>query len=216
MLFSGAAGAPAGVPAAPAVGVGGAEAGVVGATVPAGWGGIKGHTFANLFQGSDDFPTGSISLALPSNFFIDPCDTTKGRHDPPVGPTVDDFVNAAVDLPGYTVTEPTDVTLLGYSGKYLELTGPASVADCEDGFAHGWETQYNETAQDLADGQHERLWVMDIDGTRLVIGLTGETAVPHPTGTDPVSLAEQQAVFDSLRIAPAPAPTGSPSASARS
>ena len=57
---------------------------------------------------------------------------------------------------------------------------------------------------------------MDIDGTRLVIGLTGETAVPHPTGTDPASLAEQQAVFDSLSIAPAPAPTGSPSASAGS
>jgi hypothetical protein len=183
------------------------------ATVPEGWQGIEGRTFANLFQASDDFPTGSISLSLPTNFYVDPCDTTQGLWDPPLGPTVEDFVRAAVDIPGYTVTEPAEVTLLGYPGYYFELTGPASVADCTDGFAHGWETLGNETAQYLSDGQHERLWVLDIDGTRLVIALTGDTAVPHPSGTDPASEAEQQQVFESLRIAPAPAPGGSPSAS---
>jgi hypothetical protein len=183
------------------------------ATVPEGWLGIRGRTFAHFFQESDGAPTGNIALQLPSSFYVDPCDTTKGLWDPPVGPTVDDFVTALADVPGYQVTAPTDVTLLGYTGKYVELVGPASVADCTDGFAHAWQTEFNETAQYLADGQHERLWILDIDGTRVVISLTGESAVPPTAGTDPASLDEQQQVLDSLRIAPAPAPTGSPSPS---
>ena len=76
------------------------------ATVPEGWQGIRGETFANLFQTNDDFPAGSISLSLPDNFYVDPCDTSAGLWDPPLGPTVDDFVTALANVPGYTTTEP--------------------------------------------------------------------------------------------------------------
>jgi hypothetical protein len=133
--------------------------------------------------------------------------------DPPLGPTVDDFVAALSDVPGYTTTEPTDVELLGYKGKYLEEVGPPSVTQCADGFSHPWQTKDNETAPYHSDDQHARLWVLDIDGVRLVITLVGGDAAPHPSGTHSADLAQQQAVFDSLRIAPAPAPTGSPSPS---
>ena len=55
------------------------------ATVPEGWQGIRGETFANLFQTSDDFPAGSINLSLPDNFYIDPCDTDAGTLGPAPG-----------------------------------------------------------------------------------------------------------------------------------
>lgn len=183
------------------------------ATVPEGWQGIRGNTFANLFQSNDDFPAGSIALAIPSNFYVDPCDTNAGLWDPPLGPTVDDFVTALANVPGYHTTDPVDVTFLGYSGKYVEEIGPPSVTKCTDGFSHPWQTLYNEAAPYDFDDQHGRLWILDVDGVRVVIDLVGSNAAPHPTGTDPASLAEQQQVFDSLRIVPAPSPTESPSAS---
>ena len=71
------------------------------ATVPEGWGGIRGRTFANLFQMTEEPMVGSVGIAIPSNFFVDPCDLTKGRWDPPLGPTVDDFVEAIANVPGY-------------------------------------------------------------------------------------------------------------------
>ena len=183
------------------------------ATVPEGWGGIRGRTFANLFQMTEEPMVGSVGIAIPSNFFVDPCDLSKGRWDPPLGPSVADFVEAIADVPGYTVSEPTEIEWLGYQGKSLEEVGPSSVARCSDGFAHAWETQFNETAEYLVDGQHNRLRVVDIDGTRVVVTLPQSvTAAPTP-GTDPASLAEQQQVLDSIRIAPAPSPSGSPSAS---
>ena len=183
------------------------------ATVPEGWQGIRGETFANLFQTSDDFQAGSINLSLPDNFYLDPCDTNAGLWDPPLGPTVDDFVTALANVPGYTTTDPVDADLFGFHGKYMEETGPASVAACGDGFSHAWQTKDNETAEYLMDGQHNRLWVLDVDGVRLLVSLTDSVAVPHASGTDPVDMVQQQAVLDSIRIAPAPPPSGSPSGS---
>jgi len=46
---------------------------------------------------ADDFPAGSISMALPDNFYFDPCDTNAGLWDPPLGPTVDDFVTGSLE-----------------------------------------------------------------------------------------------------------------------
>ena len=83
------------------------------ATVPDGWQGIRGNTFANLFQVADDFPAGSVGLALPDNFYIDPCDITAGLMDPPVGPTVDDFVAALVAVPGYQASDRSTRPSLG-------------------------------------------------------------------------------------------------------
>jgi len=183
------------------------------ATVPDGWHGIKGTTFANLFQDSDDAMAGGIFLSLPDNFYNDPCNTNAGLWDPPLGPTVNDFVNAMVKVPGYQTTDPVDADLFGFHGKYLEETGPASVATCTDGFSHAWQTKYNETAEYLMDGQHDRLWVLDVDGVRLLVSVADSVAVPHSPGTDPVDMAQTQAVLDSIRIAPAPTPAGSPAGS---
>src|SRR3970040_2156755 len=45
--------------------------------------------------------------------------------DPPVGPSVDDLAAALADLAPFRVTSaPTNVTMYGYRGKYLELTVP--------------------------------------------------------------------------------------------
>ena len=47
--------------------------------------------------------------------------------EPPVGPTVDDLADAMAKQPMRDGTTPTEVTIDGYAGKYLELTIPADL-----------------------------------------------------------------------------------------
>jgi len=110
------------------------------ATVPEGWSGIRGSTFANLFQLNDDLPTGAIG-AWRCRTASSSTPVSPGMMDPPLGPTVDDFVTALAEVPGYTTTEPTDVDLFGYSGTYIEEIGLPSVAQSADGFSHPWNTK---------------------------------------------------------------------------
>ena len=65
-----------------------------------------------------------LSITTVTNLVTDGClDLTP--LDPPVGPTVDDLATALSQLAPFEVTAPpTDVTLLGYPGKHLELTVP--------------------------------------------------------------------------------------------
>jgi hypothetical protein len=53
--------------------------------------------------------------------------------DIPTGTTVDEFVTALVEHPDLDVTSPVDVTLSGYSGRYLELRAPANTTTDELG-----------------------------------------------------------------------------------
>jgi hypothetical protein len=138
--------------------------------------------------------------------------------NPPVGPSVDDLATALADLAPFRVTSPPkDVTIYGYSGKHLELTVPdmpfefrrtgTLFAECT-GFdwhrrylmswitpllvARGGYAFYGYTAP----GATEELWILDVEGTRLVI-----SAVRSP-GSPRKDLAEMRAILDSIQIEP--------------
>ena len=129
--------------------------------------------------------------------------------DPPVGPTVDDLAGALATLrPFDVVAPPTDVTLLGHAGKHLMLRVPdlAEVdaenyhdfAGCVDGELHSWVAPHNDGSFYGYDGpgQLEEIWILDVDGTRLV--LVKNTAPLSPAE----DIAERDAIFDSIRIEP--------------
>ena len=61
------------------------------------------------------------------------------------------------------VTTPVDVTLAGYSGKYVELQVPADIAACDQ--YRPWEPWYY--AQ--TPGERWHLWILDVDGVRVVV-----------------------------------------------
>ena len=112
--------------------------------------------------------------------------------DIPVGPTVDDLVTALVDHPSLDVTSPVDVTLAGYSGKYLDLQVPDDISACApykpmDGATHFY-------AQ--GPGQRWHMWILDVGGVRVLVE-TDDFA-----GTSAQRLAEEQAMIDSLEINP--------------
>lgn len=84
--------------------------------------------------------------------------------------------------------DPVDVTLAGYSGKYLDLQVPADLAGCEI----YWPFEPGMYAQ--GPGHRWHLWILDIDGLRFVVQSTD-----YP-GTSPEHRAELQAIVDSVEI----------------
>ena len=95
-----------------------------------------------------------------------------GRHAP--RPTdrssVDGLVAGLASQKSRHATAATDVTLDGFTGKYMELTVPARIdlADCDDGEFRTWIDPTG-GARNLEPGQRDLLWIVDVDGSRLVI-----------------------------------------------
>jgi hypothetical protein len=141
-------------------------------------------------------PDGATLAFYPgSGLFSDPCLTEEeadAQADVPVGPTVDDLVTALVDHPSLDVTSPVDVTLAGYSGKYLDLQVPDDISAC------AYYSPMNLDVHIYAQGPGQRwhMWVLDVDGVRVLVE-TNDYA-----GTSAQRLAEEQAMIDSLEINP--------------
>jgi hypothetical protein len=110
-----------------------------------------------------------------------PCHSIGHLFDP--GPTVDDLVAALEAQPLRHASAPTDVTLAGYAGKYLEWSVPKDWVVTGDGDFAGCDVQPNghrdfvswlgaggvgERWQQMA-GQVDRLWILDVNGQRLVV-----------------------------------------------
>ena len=153
----------------------------------------------------------SFSITTVTNVVRDGC-TGQDPLAPTVGPTVDDLATALTQLAPFQVAAaPTDVTLLGYPGKHLELTVPdlkvtgdgndttRRFADCEEGELRSWISPllggpfwgYNGLA-----GSSEEFWILDVEGTRLVLV---QLTSPDTPAQD---VAERDAIFDSMQIEP--------------
>jgi hypothetical protein len=132
------------------------------------------------------------------------------RADPPVGPSVDDLAVALADLAPFRVTSPPeDATIDGFRGKYLELTVPDLAVEgdnftgCVDGNLLSWVAPIDVAegggafhAYNAEPGRIEEFWILDIDGTRLVIESNWS---PASTQED---VNEMRDILDSIRIEP--------------
>jgi hypothetical protein len=122
--------------------------------------------------------------------YAEPC----GDEPPPnipVGPTVDDFVSALVAHPKLDVTSSVDVSLAGYTGKYVHLQVPSDISACLMSY-FVWEPGI------FAQGPGSRwhLWILDVDGIRVVVQSTDYE------GTSPGRRAELRAIVESIEIEP--------------
>ena len=116
-----------------------------------------------------------------------------------VGPTADDFADALAGHPLLDVTAPADVTLGGYSGKYLDLQMPSDISACTAGY-YPWAPAF------YAQGPNHRwhVWSLDVNGVRVVIQ-SGDFAE-----TLPQDLVEMHAIIESIQIQPRPKVTVGP------
>ena len=149
-----------------------------------------------------------LSIVNATNVVQDGC-TAHVAADPPVGPTVDDMATALAALSPFALTKPpSDVTIDGFSGKHLELTVPElalersgdgnTFTDCTDGELWSWigaplSFAYHGYSH---PGQVEEFWLLDVDGTRLMI-----VAGTSP-GSSEGDIAELHSILDSIDIVP--------------
>jgi len=118
---------------------------------------------------------------------------------PAVGPSVDDLVTALTGITGLESSVPTDATVSGFRGKQFSLTAPdAPIGRCGQQIRI-WTNGGTSVQSYLDLGEVTSVWVVDVDGTRLLIRTMD---VP---GTTADQRAATQEIFDSIRLGPVPA-----------
>jgi hypothetical protein len=140
-------------------------------TVPRGWAGLEGGGGLVRWVEGYSPPNGAALLFGRGGWLYSRLCQGPGP-DIPTGTTVDGFVGALVKHPGLNVTSPVDVTLGGYSGKYLELQAPANIATNQDHPAPGECAHYFVWEPGIyAQGPNHlwHIWVLDVDGVRVVV-----------------------------------------------
>ena len=179
----------------------------------AGWALMKGGPWLGeaAFDEFLQHEIGFMSFSHPDAVYSDACHWGAGKYPGPVD-TVDGLVTALIEQRGWAdVTAPSDISVDGYVGKAFQRTAPADMSDCttriyrsrtsgQDSGPHpdfrSWEIRGDFNTQ-YEPGQTETLWVLDLDGTMVVIS-TG--AWPEPSAGAPADFAAD--VLNSIRIDP--------------
>ena len=157
---------------------------------------LDGYEGDDVVFGSDGGQ--GISTWAVGNVFANPCHSNDTLLDPPIDPSVDGLVAGLASQKGHPATTPTDVEVDGYAGTYMEMTVPAGidVADCDHGEFRTWADPYGGCCRYLEAGQRDLLWILDVDGNRLVI----DAALgPQTTKQD---RADRTQMVESIRIEP--------------
>jgi hypothetical protein len=150
-----------------------------------------------------------VSITTVSNLVTHGC-RDHSWADPPVGPSVDDLVTGLEDLPPFRVTSPSaDVSAYGYRGTHLGWSVPKdqplsedeTFTGCEGGELKSWVAAIDVEPRDAfygytGPGYTEEFWILDVDGTRLMI------AAERSPGSPPEDVEEMHAVLDSIRVEP--------------
>jgi hypothetical protein len=160
-------------------------------TVPEGWAFGYGAAVTKPSAGTVA-PSGmSLHFLRGGWLFSDPCLKVDTLPDIEVGPTADDFANALAAHPVLDVTTPVEVTLGGYSGKYVDLQVPSDISGCTFGY-FPWAPAF------YAQGPNHQwhIWSLDVEGVRVVIQ-SGDFS-----RTLPEDLAEMHAIIKSIQIEP--------------
>ena len=149
--------------------------------------GVLSETVA-LYKTSPDPPSGlAIGFLIVHNVLADPCDPTAGELDPPTGPAPIDLAEALASQTGTESTDPVPVEIDGYSGVFLDYR---NTGDGECGNMQRWP------GRDALVGERDQVWILDVDGTRLVIDAASFE------GTSEEDIAEMRTMVESLTIEP--------------
>lgn len=167
----------------------------VSVAVPAGW-----HSEQAFFINKDAGvgPEGASFLfwdPSPVGVYADPCAHTLSS---PTGPSTADLADAVSTLSGTDlVSGPSDVTVGGRPAKHVVLTVREDVGcGAGDGGFYLWhgDVDSEEVRFATALGETLRVWIIDVDGTRLFI------EAESYKGAGPEIDQEIQQIVDSIRF----------------
>jgi hypothetical protein len=175
-------------------------------TVPDGWSGFRGFGVDSLSGSRYHF----VSFWDVVDVYANSCHWLGPKVDP--GPTVDKLAAVLAARPLRNAPVPVSVSLAGYDGKYLQWSVPKGIAfsDCDKDPSDGqsyfeswtsnalWNAPFDPSGTtdryEQGPGQVDRLWILDVEGHRLVIDAS---YLPGATAQDQADL---QQVVDSIRF----------------
>lgn len=164
-------------------------------TVPDGWQNSDGWLVGT---GRDTPRWWFVSFWDVEKVYPHPCDWLGEPFIEP-GRTVEGLVAALVDRPMRNATTPIEVTVDGYQGYMLEWSVPTDIdiSSCDEGYFESWTAAgWSSDRYHQGPGQVDRLWILDVDGSRLVID-----AMYMPGATEQ-DREELFAVVDSIQFQP--------------
>jgi len=192
--------------------VGGSVPATLSITVPSGWMSVGTHIVGKDYGQAAGAALGVWQI---SDRFKQPC-TDHTLFQPVPGPSVDELLSALASQPGITAGPVTDVTVGGYSGKYVELTVATDIATCQvpsgDDPLSGfwlWASADGDRRYVQDSDETDRIYAVDVGGSRFTF------YARIPKRTTAADRAEIQAIIDSITIEPSSNPTssGAPSSS---
>lgn len=140
----------------------------------------------------------AVSAWVIGDVYADPCRWMSTLLDPPPVSSVDALVTALAGQKGLRVSTPTDITVDGFAGTSMERTVPAgtTLAECDGVQFRPW-LDTNGGERYLEPGQHDMLWIIDVDGVPLLIDASlGEA------GTSAQDRAKHIQIAESVQIDP--------------
>ena len=158
-------------------------------TVPDGWGALRVGSTVTVLETEEAF----LSFWIVQDAGRDPC-SLGGVEDSPVGPTAADLASALADAPGFDAPDPVQMSIGGLDALYTELVGP--LAECAEPEPELWRAPDGSCRCIGGVVGRFRLWIVDVDGTRLVVDVQDGGA----TEISEAALAELQAIIESLQI----------------
>jgi hypothetical protein len=138
-------------------------------TVPDGWSNIEGWGVNTGSKRGDRWM--GITFWDVDEVYAHPC---QGSRTIQPGPTVADLAKGLAKQPLRDATEAVDVVIDGIQGLQLEWSVPADFdfSTCGDGYFDSWTAasgSWNGGRYQQGPGQVDRLWILDVDGERLVV-----------------------------------------------
>jgi hypothetical protein len=167
-------------------------------TVPDGWQALAASpSTVSILQSGNGENAAFLGFWIVETAHRDPCDP-GGVADTPVGPTAGDLAAALAGSPGFDATGPTAVSVDGVEGEFVELIGPH--AGCTDPEPALWLTPDGSCRCMNPAVERNRLWILEVDGNRLVIDALDIPASEGVEETSIADLAELQGIIDSIEI----------------
>lgn len=98
-----------------------------------------------------------------------PCQEGATPVDP--GPSVTDLAKAIAAQPMRAASDPIPVRIAGYEGQYVQWSVPddADFSQCPGGRFNSYTDALGGTRWQQGPGQVDRLWILDVEGNRVVI-----------------------------------------------
>jgi hypothetical protein len=155
-------------------------------------GAASANTRALCAGGPDCEPpdAAGIGFHIVTGVPADPCNPGSARAD--IGSTIQDLSVAVADRAGWVATDPTPTRVGGFPALAFEMRAePGQIEGCTGSVTAFYAGPFGRAA---TQSERLRLWVADVDGTRLVI-----EAFDFP-GTPDGDVAEATQIVESIRI----------------